>query len=83
MIQNEDLAAQVAARSVMVMRDPLPTWCNPKSNEKSVFCSMVLRLMDSNIKMFSENYYNSLQLVCDLFPEVDIKKLNKELDRYV
>lgn len=83
MIQNEDLAAQVAARSVMVMKDPLPTYCNPKSNEKSVFCSMVLRLMDLDDKRFGNNYYKSLKLVCDLFPEVDIKKLDRELDKYV
>jgi len=82
-MQNEDLAAHVAARSVMVMKDPLPAYCNPKSDKKSIFCSMVLRLMDLEDRAFGNNYYQSLKLVCDLFPEVDIKKLNKELDKYI
>ena len=47
--------------------------------EKSIFCSMVLRLMDT------ENYANnySLSLVLELFPEIDREKLEKELDKYV
>ena len=49
--------------------------------EKSIFCSMVLRLMDT--VEYANDYCNSLRLVLELFPEVDRKKLEKELDKYV
>lgn len=49
--------------------------------EKSIFCSMVLRLMDT--AEYANDYCNSLDLVLGLFPEVDREKLEKELDKYV
>ena len=49
--------------------------------EKSIFCSMVLRLMDT--AEFSNDYCNALNLVLELFPEVDREKLEKELNKYV
>ncbi|UBD14985.1 hypothetical protein [Bacteroides salyersiae] len=49
--------------------------------EKSIFCSMVLRLMDT--AEFSNDYCNALNLVLELFPEVDRGKLEKELNKYV
>lgn len=49
--------------------------------EKSIFCSMVLRLMDT--AEYANDYCNSLNLVLGLFPEVDREKLEKELDKYV
>lgn len=48
---------------------------------KSIFCSMVLRLMDT--AEYANDYCNSLNLVLGLFPEVDREKLEKELDKYV
>lgn len=49
--------------------------------EKSIFCSMVLRLMDT--ENYANNYCDSLSLVLELFPEIDREKLEKELDKYV
>lgn len=54
--------------------------CNFK-DEKSIFCSMVLRLMDT--EEYSCNYCKSIALVLELFPEVDREKLEKELDNWV
>ena len=48
---------------------------------KSIFCSMVLRLMDTD--EYSCNYCRSLELVLLIFPEVDRVKLEKELDKYI
>ena len=44
---------------------------------KSIFCSMVLRLMDT--EEYSNNYCKSLDLVLRLFPEIDGELLEKEL----
>lgn len=49
--------------------------------EKSIFCSMVLRLMDT--ERYANDYCNSLNLVFELFPEIDREKLEKELEKYV
>ena len=49
--------------------------------EKSIFCSMVLRLMDT--AEFSNDYCNALNLVLELFPEVDREKLEKELNAII
>ncbi|MFK2397283.1 hypothetical protein ACIXOK_23620 [Bacteroides fragilis] len=43
--------------------------------EKSIFCSMVLRLMDT--ENYANNYCDSLSLVLELFPEIDREKLEK------
>lgn len=40
--------------------------------EKSIFCSMVLRLMDT--ENYANNYCDSLSLVLELFPEIDRDK---------
>lgn len=50
-------------------------------DEKSIFCSMVLRLMDT--AEYSGNYCESISLVLNIFPEVDREKLEKELDKYI
>ena len=50
-------------------------------DEKSIFCSMVLRLMDTT--EYSCDYCKSIDLVLELFPEVDREKLEKELDKYI
>lgn len=49
--------------------------------KKSIFCSMVLRLMDT--EKYANDYCNALDLVLELFPEVDRGKLEKELNKYV
>jgi hypothetical protein len=51
------------------------------NSQKSIFCTMVLRLMDT--EEYSNNYCKSLELVLDLFPEIDKVKLEKELDKYI
>jgi hypothetical protein len=51
------------------------------NSEKSIFSTMVLRLMET--EMFSNNYCESLELVCELFPEINIVELEKELDKYI
>ena len=51
------------------------------NSEKSIFATMVLRLMDT--ELCSNDYYKSLDLVLNLFPEIDGNKLEKELDKYV
>ena len=42
---------------------------------------MVLRRVDTT--EYANDYCNSLDLVLELFPEVDRDKLEKELDKYV
>lgn len=54
---------------------------NDFKGAKSIFCSMVLRLMDS--EDYGNNYCKSLKLVLGIFPEVDREELEKELDKYV
>lgn len=49
--------------------------------DKSIFCSMVLRLMDT--ENYANNNCDSLSLVLEVFPEIDREKLEKELDKYV
>lgn len=51
------------------------------SGVKSIFCTMVLRLMDT--EGYGCNYCKSLALVLELFPEVDRELLEKELDKYI
>lgn len=54
---------------------------NDFKGAKSIFCSIVLRLMDS--EEYGNNYCKSLKLVLGIFPEIDREKLEKELDKYV
>ena len=51
------------------------------NSEKSIFCTMVLRLMET--ERFSNNYCEALSLVCELFPEINAVELEKELDKYI
>lgn len=51
------------------------------NSKKNIFATMVLRLMDT--ELCSNDYYKSLDLVLNLFPEIDGNKLEKELDKYV
>lgn len=51
------------------------------NSEKSIFATMVLRMMDT--EKFSNNYCESLSLVCELFPEIDREELENELDKYI
>lgn len=53
----------------------------PFTGGKSIWCSMVLRLMDT--EEFSNNYCGSLALVLEIFPEVNRNVLEKELDKYI
>lgn len=48
---------------------------------KSIFAAMVLRLMDT--EEYSNNYCRALDLVLELFPEIDRAELEKELDKYI
>lgn len=50
-------------------------------NGKSIPCTMVLRLMDT--EECSNNYCKSLGLVLELLPEIDRGELEKELDKYI
>lgn len=50
-------------------------------NGKSIYCTMVLCLMDT--EEYSNNYCQSLALVLKIFPEVDVCELEKELDKYI
>lgn len=54
---------------------------NLEKQGKSIFCTMVLRLMDT--EQYGNNYCKSLDLVLALFPEADREQLEKELDKYV
>lgn len=65
---------QVIESSESIMKNDL-------KGTKSIFCSMVLRLMDT--EEYGCDYCKSLGLVLELFPEVDIVLLEKELDKYV
>lgn len=65
---------QVIESSESIMKSDL-------KGTKSIFCSMVLRLMD--MEEYSCNYCKSLDLVLQLFPEVDITLLEKELDKFI
>lgn len=51
------------------------------TQHKSIFCSMVLRLMDT--QSYGNNYCKALNLVMEIFPEIDREKLEKELDKYI
>ena len=51
------------------------------SNGKSVWCTMVLRLMDT--EEYSNNYCRSLALVLELFPEVNRKELESIIVRFI
>ncbi|MEF9922944.1 MAG: hypothetical protein RR854_00020 [Muribaculaceae bacterium] len=42
---------------------------------KSIFCSTVLRLMDT--EEYGNNYCESIELVLDIFPEIEKEKLEK------
>ena len=48
---------------------------------KSIPCTMVLRLMDTD--EYANNYCKALALVLELFPEIDRAELEKELDKYI
>ena len=48
------------------------------NSEKSIFATMVLRLMDTG-----KSYQDALLLVYSMFPEINIVDLEKELDKYV
>ena len=48
---------------------------------KSIRCTMVLRLMDT--EEYSENYCRALALVLELFPEINRAELEEELDKYI
>ena len=48
------------------------------NSEKSIFVTMVLRLMDAG-----KAYQEALLLVYSMFPEINIVDLEKELDKYV
>lgn len=49
--------------------------------EKSIPCTMVLRLMD--IEEYGCDYCGALSLVLSIFPEIDRYELEKELDEYI
>lgn len=49
--------------------------------EKSIPCTMVLRLMD--IEEYGCDYCGALSLVLAIFPEIDRYELEKELDEYI
>ena len=48
---------------------------------KSIPCTMVLRVMDTD--EYANNYCKALALVLELFPEIDRAELEKELDKYI
>ena len=55
---------------------------NPEFDSiKSIPCTMVLRLMDTD--EYANNYCKALALVLELFPEIDRAELEKELDKYI
>lgn len=49
--------------------------------EKSIPCTMVLRLMDT--EEYGCDYCGALSLVLEIFPEIDRDELEKELDKYI
>ena len=48
------------------------------NSEKSIFATMVLRLMDTG-----KSYQDALLLVYSMFPEINIEDLENELNKYV
>lgn len=55
---------------------------NPEFDSvKSIPCTMVLRLMDT--EEYGGDYCGALNLVLELFPEIDRAELEKELDQFV
>ena len=48
------------------------------NSEKSIFVTMVLRLMDAG-----KSYEDALLLVYSMFPEINIVDLENELNKYV
>ena len=48
------------------------------NSEKSIFVTMVLRLMDTG-----KSYEDALLLVYSMFPEINIVDLENELNKYV
>lgn len=48
---------------------------------KSIPCTMVLRLMDT--EEYSNNYSGALAFVLKIFPEVNRNELEKELDQFI
>ena len=48
------------------------------NSEKSIFVTMVLRLMDTG-----KSYQDALLLVYSMFPEINIVDLENELNKYV
>lgn len=55
---------------------------NPEfDNVKSIPCTMVLRLMDT--EEYGCDYCGALNLVLELFPKIDRAELEKELDQFV
>ena len=48
------------------------------NSEKSIFVTMVLRLMDAG-----KAYQDALLLVYSMFPEINIVDLENELNKYV
>ena len=48
------------------------------NSEKSIFVTMVLRLMDAG-----KAYQDALLLVSSMFPEINIVDLENELNKYV
>ena len=48
------------------------------NSEKSIFVTMVLRLMDAG-----KSYQDALLLVYSMFPEINIVDLENELNKYV
>lgn len=73
----------VANDIVIKERDLLNTKIyNPEfDNVKSILCTMVLRLMDT--EEYGCDYCGALNLVLELFPETDRAELEKELDQFV
>lgn len=51
------------------------------NHHKSIPCTMVLRLMDT--EEYSNNYCSALDIVLKIFPEVNRAELEKELDKFV
>ena len=55
---------------------------NPEFDSiKSIPCTMVLRLKDT--EEYACDYCGALNLVLELFPEIDRAELEKELDQFV
>lgn len=48
------------------------------NSKKSVFATMVLRMMDMDY-----SYEQALDLICRIFTEINVAELEKELDLYI